>query len=536
MPRSLFLCALSCCLFGQLAMGQEKSSPRPNIIIMMADDLGFSDLGCYGGEIETPNLDALAAGGIRFTQFYNTARCCPTRAALLTGLYQHQAGIGHMVGDYGVPAYQGYLSEQSVTIAEALRPAGYNTLTVGKWHVGSQKGKWPLDRGFDKFFGTPSGGGFYFKESLDFRKLFVTLGNDEVPFPDDAYTTDLFTDYALEFVDASLKEEKPFFLYFAHIAPHWPLQAKPEDIDKYREKYTSGWDAMRKARFAKQREIGLADEAWKLSRRDPMSKPWDEMSEEQQEDLALRMAVYAAQVDSIDQNVGRLVEKLKAKGALENTVIMFLSDNGCSAEGGLTGFRRGNQEAEIGTPTTYASAGLGWANACDTPLRKFKMSTHEGGISTPLVVHWPAGISRRGEWEKQVGHVIDLMPTCLELAEAKYPETRAEQPTIPLAGKSLVSAFEGGTFSRDPIFWEHEGNRAVRAGDFKLVGPRGRPWQLYNLSLDRSETNNLAADHPEKVARLTAAWEAWASQVGVLPWPARQSAQQAAQRSNQPQP
>ncbi len=518
MNRRRLLVLLATLLVGSDAL---PAAERPNIVIVMADDMGYSDLGCYGSEIETPHVDRLAANGLRFTQFYNTARCCPTRAALLTGLYQHQAGIGHMVGDLGRPSYQGYLNDRCLTIAEALKPAGYRTLATGKWHVGSDRGRWPLDRGFDRYFGTPSGGGFYFKEAIEFRKRFVTLGNDVVDFPDDGYVTDLFTDYAVRFVDEAAKTDEPFFLYLAHIAPHWPLQAKPDDIAKYAGRYDVGWDEIRAKRFQRQRESGLVDADWPLSPPHPQVKPWKSLSKEKRTDLAHRMAVYAAQIDCIDQNMGRLVDCLKRNGVFENTVVMFLSDNGCSAEGGPGGFRRGDKSQPIGTGRTYASAGLEWANVSDTPFRKFKMSTHEGGISTPLVVHWPAGLKRRGELEREPGHVIDLMPTCLELARAEYPAERNGKPTIPVAGRSLVSAFRGEEIDRDGLYWEHQGNGAVRDGDWKLVASHRQPWELYDLSADRTETRDLAADHPERVNALATKWSTWAKQSGVETWPVR---------------
>ncbi|RUL87815.1 arylsulfatase [Tautonia sociabilis] len=510
----------------EIARPEPADAPapeRPNIVIIMADDLGFSDLGCFGGEIETPNLDRLAANGLRLSQFYNTARCCPTRASLLTGLYSHRAGIGHMVGDYGLPSYQGYLNDRCVTIAEALRPAGYATLMAGKWHVGSDPGRWPLDRGFDRYFGTPTGGGVYFKETLQIRKeVFFVADDRRVAFPDDAYVTDLFTDHAIRFVRDASQGDRPFFLYLAHIAPHWPLQALPEDIEKYRGRYDDlGWDTVRSTRYRRQIELGLIDPAWPLSPRDPEAVAWRLLPDDRRAELAFRMAVYAAQVDRIDQSVGRLVSALEEAGELENTVILFLSDNGCSAEGGPGGFSRGEPGAPIGTGSSYASVGLEWANASDTPFRKFKMSVHEGGIASPFIVHWPAGLSREGEIEHQPGHVIDLLPTCLELAGASYPAERNGQPTLPLDGRSLVPAFAGEPIDRGPLFWEHQGNRAVRLGEWKLVAPHGKPWELYDLESDRTELVDLSDTMPEKVAELSALWQSWANRAGVAPWPVR---------------
>ncbi len=492
----------------------------PNVVVILVDDMGFSDLGCYGSEIETPNLDRLASGGLRFTQFYNTTRCCPTRAALLTGLYPHQAGIGHMTADDQIPSYQGYLNDRCVTIAEALKPAGYTTLAVGKWHVGSAPGQWPLDRGFDRYWGTPSGGGVYFKDTLKIRsEVFFVSGDQRIEVADDLYVTDAFTDHAIEFVEEAVAESRgPFFLYLPHIAPHWPLQAKPEDIAKYEGRYDQGWDEVRKRRFARQKEIGIFADDARLSPRDPQAKAWNKMPEAARKDLARRMEVYAAQVDSIDQNVGRIVDKLKQLGQFDNTAIFFLSDNGCSAEGGPGGFSRGREGATIGTGLSYASVGLEWANASDTPFRKFETDTYEGGIATPLIVHWPAGISARGELRDQPGHVIDLLPTLVELAGADLPSQHGGKPLIPVEGKSLVPAFENQPIERDSIFWEHQGNKAVRQGDFKAVAKGRQAWELFDLGVDRSELNDLAGQNPRKTKELAALWQSWADRAGVWKW------------------
>lgn len=499
------------------ALRAATAPSKPNIVLMMADDMGWSDLGCYGSEIATPNIDLLARGGVRFTQFYNSARCCPTRAALLTGQYPHQAGIGDMVGDYGIPSYQGYLNDRCLTLAEALKPAGYTTLMVGKWHVGSAPGQWPLDRGFDRFWGTPSGGGVYFKETLEIRKeVFFVRGAERVEPPDDFYVTDAFTDRAMEFLDEAVTQRRPFFLYFAHIAPHWPLQARPADIAKYAGRYDAGWDVVRERRFARQKEMGLVAPDAVPSPRDPQAKAWTELPAASRRELARRMEIYAAQIDRIDQNVGRLVAKLKSLGQFDHTLFLFLSDNGCSAEGGPGGFSRGIEGAPIGTGRSYASAGLEWANACNTPWRKFKMATHEGGISTPLIAHWPAGLPARGELRHQAGHIIDVMPTLLELAGATYPAARDGRPLLPLAGRSLVTALRGRA---EPVartlFWEHEGNKAVRHGDWKAVARGREPWELYDLGRDRTETRDVAAQQPAKAAELAALWQEWADRCGV---------------------
>jgi arylsulfatase A-like enzyme len=496
------------------------AAERPNVVVILADDMGFADLGCYGGEIETLHLDQLAAGGLRFAQFYNTARCCPTRAALLTGLYSHQAGIGHMTGDDGIPAYRGYLNQRCVTIAEAVRPTGYATCAVGKWHVGSAPGHWPLDRGFDRFWGTPSGGGVYFKDTLQLRKeIFFTSGNQRIEPPDDLYVTDTFTDHALEFIEEAVTQtQRPFFLYLPHIAPHWPLQAKAADIAKYEGRYRLGWDALRQARLDKQVRLGIVPAGTQLSPRDAKARAWEEVGTQEREELARRMSIYAAQIDCIDQNVGRLVAKLKALGVLENTLIMFLSDNGCSAEGGPGGFSRGIDGAEIGAGLSYASAGLEWANACNTPYRRYKIDTHEGGIRTPLIVHWPAGVAARGQLRQDMGHVVDLMPTILQATGTRYPQTRNENELLPLEGISLLPAFAGEPLPERWLFWEHEGNKAVRHGNWKAVAKGTQPWQLYDLQHDSLELHNLAELQPQRLAGLVEAWTGWAERCGVWEW------------------
>ncbi|QDT39794.1 arylsulfatase [Stratiformator vulcanicus] len=502
---------------------------RPNILIIFADDMGFSDIGCYGSEIETPNLDSLAENGLRFRQFYNTGRCCPSRASILTGLYSHQAGVGHMTGDYGHPSYQGYLNEECVTIGEALGEAGYQTNAIGKWHVGDRKPQWPLQRGFDRYFGTPSGGGFYFKEAMELRKRFLTLGNERLDPPGDWYITDIFTDYAIEFMEESIDAEKPFFTYLAHICPHWPIQAREEDIAKYEGKFTAGWDEHRRQRLAKQREMGLSLDSWTLSERDSVVSAWDSLSDNEKQEMDRRMAVYAAMIDVMDRNIGRIIEMLKAKGEFENTLILFLSDNGGCHENPMGHTRKATPGAVIGSPESYTAYFKPWANASNTPFRKYKQYTHEGGISSPLVAHWPKGFEARGEFTDQVAHIIDVMPTCLDVAGVDYPSGFDGQKRKPLEGASLVPALRGESFEREPLFWEHEGHRAVRIGDWKLVASHGNDWELYDLSQDRSETRDLSAKYPDRVAEITATYAAWTERCGVLPWPARESAKRLSQ-------
>jgi arylsulfatase len=483
---------------------------RPNIVLIMADDMGFSDIGCYGGEIRTPTIDRLAARGIRFTQFYNTARCCPTRASLLTGLYPHQAGIGHMVGDEGTPAYQGYLNDRCVTIAEALRPAGYRTLMCGKWHVGEKRPHWPCDRGFDHYYGLISGASNYWR--LEAGQEMARDNESIQPEGEKFYMTDAFTDNALGFLDKFGREEKPFFLYLAYTCPHWPLHAWPEDIAKYKGKYMMGWDALRLERRRRQVQTGIVQERWPLTPRDPAAQPWDDVKDKDAADL--RMAVYAAQIDRMDQNIGRLVRKLEELGALDNTLILFLADNGGCAEA----VNRGKEGVPPGPADSFMSYGLPWANASNTPFRLYKHWVHEGGIATPLVAHWPARIKQGGAITPQVGHLVDLMATCCDVAGAEYPKTREGRDITPLEGRSLAPVFDGR--QREPhhaIFWEHEGNRAVRQGKWKLVSRSPGAWELYDMEADRTELTDLAAREPDRMRDMVAAYDAWAAKVGVRP-------------------
>lgn len=531
---------------------------RPDIVIILSDDMGYSDLGCYGGEIETPNLDRLAAGGLRFTQFYNTARCCPTRASLLTGLYPHQAGVGHMMDDKGLDGYRGDLDSSCVTIAEALRPAGYGTCMAGKWHVtrhtspDGPKHNWPLARGFDRFYGTITGAGSFFDPS--------TLTRDDTmisPFADPEYAppryyyTDAITDHAVRFVadHAKAAPEKPLFLYVAYTTAHWPMHALPEDIAKYRGRYDGGYAPIRRARLERMRRMGLVEPGWDLT---PQAERWEEVEHEEWESRC--MEVYAAMVDRMDQGIGRIVRELERTGRLEDTLILFLQDNGGCAEGvgrqpaGEFAARPDSapfapipkeelQRATIpertrdgfpvvrgpgvlpGPPDTYIAYGRGWANVSNTPFREYKHWVHEGGIATPLIAHWPARIRRKGDIERRPGHLVDLMATCIDAARADYPRRLGDREIQPMEGRSLLAAFEGRPIDRGAIYWEHEGNRAVRLGRWKLVakGPAG-PWELYDMEADRTEMHDLAPKHPERVRELAERWEAYARRARVLPW------------------
>ncbi len=496
---------------GDLYAAETAPAPKPNVLVIMADDLGFSDLGCYGSEIATPHLDQLAARGLRFTQFYNTARCCPTRAALLTGLYAHQAGVGHMVQDKDAPGYQGRLNDRCVTIAEALKSAGYRTLMSGKWHVGENRPHWPVDRGFERSYSLISGGTNYFRLDPG-RKL---ARDDQSINPDENwYITDAITDNARGFLNDLKAKKDPFFLYVAYTAPHWPLHAHSEDIAKYKGKYLQGWDALREKRHKRMIDLGLVDAKWPSTPRDKSAPAWASLSDKEKEAWDLRMAVYAAQIDRMDQGIGKILAKVKELGVEDNTLILFLADNGGCAEV----IDRGKPGVPPGEKDSFLSYGLAWANASNTPFRLYKHWVHEGGIATPLIAYWPAIIKKAGVTH-QPGHVIDIMATCLDVAGAPYPKTHKEKEIIPLEGKSLLPILQGKTRAgHEEIFWEHEGNRAVRQGKWKLVAQHKGDWELYDLEADRTEMNNLAGKHPDKVKELIDKYEQWAKRCGVEPW------------------
>lgn len=533
---------------------------RPNIILIMSDDMGYSDIGCYGGEINTPNLDGLAANGLRYAQFYNSARCCPTRASLLTGLHPHQAGIGHMVADRGFDGYRGDLNEHCLTIAQVLKPAGYSTYMAGKWHVTkhlfpddeADKFNWPRQRGFDRFYGTILGAGSLWDPTTLVRgNRHITPDNDPEYQPGEKwYYTDAITDNAVRYIREH-KGANPFFMYVAYTAAHWPMHARERDIVKYKGMYDAGYDPIRKARYERLKKLGLVKEGWELS---PTAGNWDKVENKAWE--ARNMEVYAAMVDCMDQGIGRIVDELKAKHLFENTLVLFLQDNGGCAEGGKSLGRgdggqpradgptlstMGKDELQMdmknkktragypvrkgvgvmaGPPDTYISYGKEWANVSNTPFKEYKHYVHEGGISTPLIAHWPEGIKRRNEIEHQPGQIIDIMATCVDLSGATYPRNYGGAEITPMEGTSLVPTFGGGTLDRDTLYFEHEGNRAIRKGKWKLVakGAKGA-WQLYDMEADRSEMNNLAEAHPELVQRLEKEWNAWAVRAMVTPGP-----------------
>lgn len=501
-------------------MAFAASPSKPNIVVILVDDMGFADLGCYGSEIPTPNLDALAADGLKFTQFYNTGRCCPTRASLLTGLYPHQAGVGHMTDDHGVPGYQGHLNDRCVTIAEVLRPAGYFTALSGKWHVGQNLGVTPWGRGFDRSFSAPAGG-FYYTDAPN-AKLYLNgeeLASDDPRLPKHGYTTDLWTSFGLRFIDEARAAKKPFYLHLCFNAPHFPLQAPAEEIARFRGQYTNGWNAVRDARYARQLRMGLIDSAWAESPKPSEVSDWASLPPASRDRFDHIMATYAAVVHHMDKAVGDLVEGLRARGVLDNTLILFMSDNGGNAEAGPEG-------KTVGDPSDSDSkwyCGMSWAFVENTPFRLYKHFNHEGGVATPMIAHWPAGIADKNAWRREPAHLIDVMATCVEVAGATYPAEFNGRPIQPMEGRSLVGAFADKPIARDALYWEHEGNAAVRVGDFKLVrrGYNG-PWELYDMKADRTELHDLAQAQPEKAKELAAKWEAWAVRAQVKPYPANE--------------
>lgn len=519
---------------------------RPNIILIMSDDMGYSDLGCYGGEINTPNLDALAGKGVRFTQFYNSGRSCPTRASLMTGLYPHQTGIGHMTNDpenpvafdINLPGYRGFLNRNSVTIAEVLKKAGYTTLMTGKWHLGMHKQeRWPLQRGFDRFYGILAGASNFFKPV---HPRGITLDNQAIEIDDpDYYTTDAFTDYAIHFIQEAREKdsEQPFFLYLAYNAPHWPLQAPPEVVDKYKGKYMKGWSVLRNERFRRMTDMGLIELGNILPPDD--SRSWDTLDEDKKREMDLRMAIYAAQVEQMDTNIGKLMNFLESNDLIENTIIIFLNDNGACAEGGMLGGGPATQlETEEGYFLTYGQA---WANASNTPLRRYKHWMHEGGIATPCIVSWPKGIpeNNQGSIIRQYGFLPDIMATCIDLAETRYPKKYQGNSIHPLQGKSFTSLLKGQDkpIHKEPVFWEHEGNRAVRLGDYKLVmawdDNKPENWELYNVRKDRTEMRDLSKQMPDKVEKMKKMWHKWAKNSMVeADWAKVQDLERAQRKNN----
>ncbi|MCA9032568.1 MAG: arylsulfatase [Planctomycetaceae bacterium] len=489
---SLWLTAvmvLGMCTQGVRAAEQD----RPNIILIMVDDMGFSDLRCYGGEINTPHIDSLAAQGLRFTQFYNCAKCETTRATLLTGRYAPEVGVAKL--------------QNSITLAEGLRTAGYTTLMTGKWHMDSE----PTERGFDKYFGHLSGATNYFTGDETFR-----LNGQPFEVPASGfYTTDANTDYAIQFIRES-ERDKPFFLYLAHNAPHYPLQAPQADVEKYLERYEMGWDQLREQRLARMKQLGIVSRDQTLSPRPEDVPAWDSLSPEQKKREVLMMATFAAMVDRVDQNLGRLVAELKVLDEFDNTLILFLSDNGACP------FQRTKPDTVKNNlmpwdPNSYWTYDKGWAHACNTPFREYKQNQHEGGISTPLIAHWPQGIAKPGDITTQPGHLVDFMPTFLELAGGTYPETFADHPVGKARGLSLVPILKGEQRQQpDAIYFTFYGkNNALRAGEWKLVNKDNGPWELYRINEDRIEAENLIESEPKQAAKLTNLWDVLSKEIGT---------------------
>ena len=517
---------------------QKKNTSKPNIVLILVDDLGFSDIGPYGSEIATPNLNKLAANGVRFTQFYNTSRCCPTRAALQSGVYPHQAGVGFMNNDLGPSTYQGYLNKNIITIAEGLKTRGYTTLMSGKWHVGNTPGQWPGARGYDKYFALIGGTSHQFYPhpfKLGEIDFFAKNGQKLENYttekkPENYYLTDEFTDHALGFLDETKNDKKPFFLFTAYNAPHFPIQARKEDIEKYRGKYLKGWDVVRTERYKRLLESGIIRPEWKLAPRDTLIPAWNQLRQTEKEAWDLKMAVFAAAVERVDYNIGRILEKLRELGVDNNTYIFFLSDNGASHEYPFNGKKQTKEVYDYvkpllaDNPESYVSYEYNWAHVSNTPFRSYKHWEHEGGISTPFIAYAPGKI-QPNTLQHIPAHVIDLQPTIFDLAGVKYPLEYNGNKLIPQEGISLKAAFENKEYKgHDVIYWEHQGNRAVRKGDWKIVSfyPEN-VWELYNVKDDRTELHNLAASNPEKLKELTVLYESWAGRAGVVEWASLQS-------------
>ncbi|MEX2213149.1 MAG: arylsulfatase [Phycisphaeraceae bacterium] len=492
-------------LAGAAVAAVPESKPlRPNIILIMVDDMGFSDIGCYGGEVKTPNIDKLAREGMRFTSFYNNAKCTTTRASILTGLFPRFGSGGHLRTDM-------------VTLGEAMKKAGYQTALSGKWHLGSGETTHPYKRGFDTYYGLLDGCCNFFDPSqpdppYKGGKVRKFGFNDQLikEFPKDYYTTDAFTDHSVAAIQHFHQTGEPFLLHLCYTAPHYPLHAKPADIAKYKGKFTMGWDQMRKDRFDRQKKMGIADDTWKLSEEDSRAYSWEKANHEFEDH---RMAVYAAMIDSVDQNIARLLEVLTNTGELDNTVIFFLSDNGgCSEEPG----GRDPEKRNPGPKDDYVAVGPAWGWAQNAPFRRYKSWVHEGGTCTPLIAWWPGQI-KANTITREVGHIIDFLPTFLELAGVEYPAEHNGKKIIPVEGRSLLPILSGGKVERlDGLGWFWAGNRAFREGDWKVVWDSGpKKWELYNLAVDRCETEDLTAKEPGKAADLTKKWFAWAEKVGL---------------------
>ncbi|PAY18167.1 arylsulfatase [Rhodopirellula sp. SM50] len=532
MLRSLLPFVVLLCVVGRACSANPDA---PNILYILADDLGYSDLGCYGGEINTPVLDALAAGGVRLTQFYNTGRCCPSRASLLTGQYPHRVGLGHMTtNDLGRPGYRGVVSAEATIIPQVLASAGYRSFMSGKWHLGTDD---PTRHGFEAFYGTLVSAKRFFDPDHLIRR---PVGRSARPYASGKfYATDAVTDHALECLSlARTTPQTPWFVYLAYHAPHFPLHAPRDEIAKYADRYQGGWDQLRDERLTRMKELGIVPGETQLSARSHwrnygetktgVNPAWESLSRDRQLDLARRMAIYAAMIDRMDQQIGRVIDDLKAAGELENTLIVFTSDNGACFEWDPFGFdivssnqnilHSGAMLDEMGGPGTFHSIGSGWANAANTPWRLYKHFNHEGGIASPGIVHWPTGLTpAAGSIIDRPMHLIDLLPTAIAASGARY------DGSMPLPGTDLITQINNApahtSTTERTLFFEHQGNRAVRRGKWKLVALDDQPWELYDLTVDRTEMNDLAGEHPELVKELSAAWDRWGAENHVTPLP-----------------
>jgi len=543
------------------AQSKTTKNNKPNIIVILTDDMGFSDIGCYGSEINTPNIDKLAKDGVRFSHFYNTARCSPSRASLLTGLYPHQAGMGHLsTENFTEAGYVDDLSKNAVTMAEVFKTAGYATYMTGKWHIAKNLvnqndiSNWPMQRGFQRYFGTLNGSGsFYEPGTLVSNNTYITPG-------DNFYYTNAITDTAVKFI-AEHETANPFFFYIAYTAAHWPLHAPEKEVQKYKGVYDKGWDAIRATRFNKLQKLGIITKEAVLTERGVSIPAWENAPMKDWQ--ARRMEVYAAMIDMMDQGIGKIITTLDKKGMLDNTVILYMHDNGGCAEPldsdqpeiAMTEeqqkthpfakdsifvgkkqiytrdgqFIRSGMGVMPGPANSWVTYGMEWANVSNTPFKMYKHWTHEGGIASPLIIYWPKGVKQKGAIRNQDAHLIDIMATCVDIAGISYPKTYNGHDIQPMEGKSLVGAINNLPIQRDFIFWEHEGNRAIKAGPWKLVSKTEKnkvftekdqnAWELYNLELDPSETNNLASQYASKVQELALLWEKEAFRTKALPWP-----------------
>lgn len=551
-------------LSATLTHGAEQDT-RPNILIILADDLGYSDLGCYGGEIRTPNLDSLASAGLRLTRCYNSSRCCPSRASLLTGLYPHQAGIGNFVGNGTRPGYEGRLTERCTTLAEVLKPAGYATYAAGKWHVNDPP---PTERGFQEFYGFVHG---YAVDSWD-PSMMVRLpeGSDEITYPEGEYfATDAITDHALQFLDMARKTDKPWLLYTAYQAPHFPIQAPPSLSATYIDTYEKGWDQLRSERLERMKKLGLCEDSMKLPPLSPIDNlkvakahgsltedgnnpKWNTLPNDRRADLTRRMAVYAAMVEGMDSNIGRIIKSLRKHDELDNTLIIFLSDNGACAEWEPYGFdlkpfkskqkgrginmgtpnkpnhlHKGDDELNnMGGPGSLFSYGSAWANLSNTPLSLYKHYANEGGIRTPMIIHWPKRIKEPGTLKSDVSHIMDIMATCIDVSGARYPDKESNPEILPIEGMSLLPVFDGDRLGNRSIISTHEGNIALIEGDWKLVAQeaisggvfkKDITWKLHHLPSDPAELIDLSEKEPERRTRMLAKLEDEAKRTMVIP-------------------